>query len=130
MLLFVRDTHFIRCCTQVSSAFLFGGAYMHSLFSGFCAKEDGTFTPRLRPLFPSLSERPPKNNIPRSSPVRPSTHLRHRDFFLGHNLRFTFLGGLVSLVLLLSMPPLFFFGHHRVVVNARRLRVAIPPAII
>jgi hypothetical protein len=48
--------------TQVSSAFLFGSAYMFILFSGFYAKEDGTSTPRLCPLFPSLSERPPKNN--------------------------------------------------------------------
>jgi hypothetical protein len=49
------DTHFIHILwslrrTQVSSAFLFGSAYMHILFSGFYVKEDGTSTPR-----PSIS---------------------------------------------------------------------------
>jgi hypothetical protein len=64
--------------TQVSSAFLLGSAYMHSLLSGFYAKEDGTST-EVVPLFrhsvngrlrisnpssgaPSLSKRPLENN--------------------------------------------------------------------
>jgi hypothetical protein len=135
-------SHFLwsESCAQVSSAFLFSRAYMHSLYSGFYAKEDVPFTPGLCAIFPTISDAPrtaaeiitnPRSvwrrfsiqvvystsrqislsNYPRSNPARPSTHLSHRDFFLGHNSRFTFLGGIVSLALLLLMPPLFLGGH-------------------
>lgn len=73
------------------------------------------------------------DNFP-SFPTLPSalsTRLDHCDFFLGHNSRFAFLVGFLSLGVspYCYQHPLISFSHHRAV-NARRSYDAVPPAIL
>jgi hypothetical protein len=132
----VRDTHFIRIlwflwegkwkmahpCRGCASCFRDSANGRLNPSSGRVPENSNLFAKHLDnfPSFPSFP----------ALPSALSTRLDHCDFFLGHNSRFAFLVGFLSL----GVSPycyqytLISFSHHRAV-NARRSYDAVPPAI-